>query len=64
MDPYQRNDGVWMVPSVYRDKERDITATGYTELTPDHPQYADWREWLAATEAATWAGQVADRLSR
>ena len=51
-----------MVPSVYRDRERDITATGYTELTPNHPQYTDWQAWIQAEEQATWAGQVSDRL--
>jgi hypothetical protein len=63
MDPYRREDGTWMVPSTYRDPERDITATGYTELTPDHPQYQEWRQWLDA-EQPDWAQTVAGRMPR
>lgn len=60
MEPYQRSDGVWMVPSVSYDRERDIRASGYRELTPDHPRYAEWTEWLEADRG--WAGRVAERL--
>lgn len=62
MEAYKRGDGVWMVPTESYDKEHEIRASGYRELTPDHPMYDEWTQYLRDQAAGTWEARVEQSL--
>lgn len=55
--PWQDEDGRWMVPT--RVEAGGTVGFAWVELTPDHPLYQEWREYIQNQATDAWAKRVA-----
>jgi len=60
-EPWKREDGTWMVPARVESEDGQTIGHGWQELTPDHPQYRDWVQYIAQMGDG-WARRIADAL--
>lgn len=58
--PWQDEDGQWMVPT--RVEADDTVGFAWVELTPDHPMYDEWRGYIQARTTDAWATRVSGTL--
>jgi hypothetical protein len=54
------NDGGWWVPAAVEVEGMDVKGDGFIKLSPTHPRYAEWREYIANQ----WAQIAADEVAR
>lgn len=57
-EPYQDENGKWMVPARAENEDGSAVGFGWDELTEDNPMYAEWVEYIAGR----WAQSVADGI--
>jgi|KBSSwiStaDraftv2_1062776.scaffolds.fasta_scaffold63688_2 hypothetical protein len=61
-EPWQDKNGQWMVPTRVEGGDGDdarVVGMGWAPLTPDHPLYEQWLQYIRAG----WAREVDARIS-